>query len=92
MPQIFRIGSYIVYIWSDEGLPIEPIHVHVAEGRPSINATKIWITKKHHCLVANNNSKIPPHVLNDIIDLIELRADFICEKWKQHFNGIRYYC
>ena len=40
MPQIFRIGSYIVYIWSDEGLPTEPIHVHVAEGRPSINATK----------------------------------------------------
>lgn len=36
--------------------------------------------------------KIPLHVLNDILSLIELCADFICEKWNEHFNGIRYYC
>ena len=26
MPQIFRIGSYIVYFWSNENNPLEPIH------------------------------------------------------------------
>lgn len=92
MPQIFRIGSYIVYIWSDEGLPAEPVHVHISEGRPSSNATKIWITRKHRCIVANNNSRIPAHILNDILSLIELRADFICLKWQEHFNGISFYC
>lgn len=44
MPQIFRIGPYIVYFWSNEGMPLEPIHVHIAQGRASGNATKIWIT------------------------------------------------
>ena len=34
MPQIFSIGSYVVYFWSDEGEPKEPVHVHVAQGRP----------------------------------------------------------
>lgn len=92
MPQIFRIGSYIVYIWSDEGLPVEPVHVHISEGKPSSNATKVWITKSHHCVVANNNSRIPSHVLNDILELIELRVDFICAKWKEHFGEISYYC
>lgn len=92
MPQIFRIGSYIIYIWSDEGLPVEPVHVHISEGKPSSRATKIWITKTHHCVVANNNSKIPLHVLNDILELIELRADFICTKWKEHFGDISYFC
>ena len=41
MPQIFRIGSYSVYFWANEGKPLEPIHVHIAEGRPYDNATKI---------------------------------------------------
>ena len=57
MPQIFKIGSYIVYFWSDEGLPTEPVHVHVAEGRPIPNGTKIWITKSLHGIVAHNKSK-----------------------------------
>ena len=41
MPQIFSIGSYVVYFWSDEGEPKEPVHVHVAQGRPQKNGTKI---------------------------------------------------
>ena len=34
MPQIFKIGSYWIYFWSNESDPLEPIHVHVAEGSP----------------------------------------------------------
>ncbi|MBP5792399.1 MAG: DUF4160 domain-containing protein [Spirochaetaceae bacterium] len=45
MPQIFKVGSYWVYFWSNENDPLEPIHVHIAEGRPVANATKIWIIK-----------------------------------------------
>jgi hypothetical protein len=29
MPQLFKIGPYIVYFWSNEGFPQEPVHVHV---------------------------------------------------------------
>ena len=42
MPQIFRIGSYIIYFWSNESDPLEPVHVHIAEGKATVNATKIW--------------------------------------------------
>ena len=55
MPQIFRIGSYIVYFWSNEGIPLEPVHVHIAEGRASANATKVWITRSGHTLLCNND-------------------------------------
>lgn len=30
--------------WSNENSPLEPVHVHIAEGRASANATKLWIT------------------------------------------------
>ena len=57
MPQIFRFGSYWVYFWTNENKPLEPIHVHISQGHPSANATKIWITKTGKCLLCNNNSK-----------------------------------
>ena len=56
MPQVFKIGSYWVYFWSNENDPLEPVHVHVAEGRPQANGTKIWITASGKCLVENNHS------------------------------------
>ncbi len=30
MPQVFRLGSYWVYFWTNEGKPLEPIHVHIS--------------------------------------------------------------
>ena len=56
MPQIFRIGPYIVYFWSNE--EGELIHVHVSKGIPTPNATKIWLTRTGGCIVASNGSQI----------------------------------
>ena len=40
MPQIFRFGDYWIYFWTNENKPLEPIHIHVAKGAPTANATK----------------------------------------------------
>lgn len=92
MPQIFKIGKYIIYFWSNENNPREPVHVHIAEGTPSENATKVWITQKRGCIVANNNSKIPSHVLNLLLRVIEARSFEIISKWKDMFGEIKFYC
>jgi hypothetical protein len=92
MPQIFRIGSYVVYFWANEGNPIEPIHVHVAEGRAVPNATKIWITSKGKALLCNNNSKISDKILKNIIKAIEANSSLIIDMWNEQFGEIKYYC
>ncbi len=92
MPQLFKIGGYWVFFWSDEGMPIEPVHVHVSEGRPQPNSTKIWITSAGKCLKCHNKSQIPDKVLNNIMRMIELRADFIIQQWQQRFGEIFFYC
>ena len=51
MPQIFKVGSYLIYFWANENKPLEPIHVHVAEGRAGANATKLWITSTGRVIV-----------------------------------------
>ena len=92
MPQIFRIGSYIVYFWANESNPIEPIHVHIAEGRASANATKVWITGSGKALLCNNNSKIPDRLLRSIMRIIEANSYEIIQKWYDYFGSIKYYC
>ena len=92
MPQVFRIGSYWVYFWSNESDPLEPIHVHVSEGSPNANATKIWITKAGRCYLCHNNSHISAKILRNIMDIIEARSMEVIQKWSDYFGEVRYYC
>ena len=55
MPKLFTVSGYIVYFWSNEE---GEIHVHVSKGRPTPNATKIWLTRTGGCIVASNGSQI----------------------------------
>lgn len=92
MPQVFRIGSYIVFFWSNENMPLEPIHVHVAKGMPTAGATKIWITSAGKCFLANNDSGIDEHILKNIVRIIEARSSEIITKWIDFFGEITYFC
>ena len=92
MPQIFRIGAYWVYFWTNESLPLEPVHVHVAQGSPVENATKIWITRRGKCLLCHNRSRIPTHTLRNIMAIIEARSDEVVQKWHAYFGEARYFC
>lgn len=92
MPQVFKIGSYLVYFWSNENIPLEPVHVHVCQGVPSANATKIWITRAGKCYLCRNNSNIPERTLRNIMKIIEARSSEIREKWIAYFGEIDYFC
>ena len=93
MPQVFKIGSYIVYFWINEGKPLEPIHVHIAEGIPTANGVKVWITQSGKCLLANTkNAAIPLYKLRIILDVIEAQHTIIEQKWVGAFGEITYYC
>ncbi|WP_367995835.1 DUF4160 domain-containing protein [uncultured Adlercreutzia sp.] len=91
MPRVLVFGAYIIFFWVGENG--EPVHVHVAEKRPSENATKIWLTSSGGCLLAHNRSKIPDRDLSNILELISLNHGYICDKWREVFHGdIGFYC
>ena len=77
MPQIFRIGSYIIYFWSNENNPLEPVHVHISEGKATANATKIWITSTGKALLCHNVSRIPEKELRNFMRVIEANNNLI---------------
>ena len=92
VPQELKIGPYSVYFWSNENDPLEPIHVHISEGRAVPNATKVWITSKGKTLLCNNASQIPDRILSKLLRVIEANSDKIINDWLSHFGEIRFYC
>lgn len=92
MPSLFHVGSYVIFFWSNENG--EPIHVHVAKGKPTANATKVWLTSTGQCILANNRSQIPMGDLPALLDMISAQFFLICRKWKEHFcvDQINYFC
>lgn len=89
MPSLFTIGSYRVFFWSNENG--ESIHVHVCKGKPSPNATKIWLTSGGGCTA---RVAPPSHDLNVLMDVIAAQSFMIRAEWKRFFpdEEIRYYC
>ena len=92
LPKLFMVSGYTVYFWSNENG--EPIHVHVAKGKPTPNATKIWLTRSGGGILAGNGSKISDKELNELMDFISAQFFLICSKWKQAFvtDEIKFYC
>ena len=92
MPQLYRFDSYIIYFWVNEGEPTEPVHVHVQEGRPSPNGTKIWITRKGKTIISHNQSRISPNHLRQICRFLEANSDAIIERLKDEFDRVEFFC
>jgi len=90
MPQLLSLYGYKVYFWSNEGSPIEPIHVHVSK-TPHQHSTKIWIHEDGSCSLANNQDNIPNKVLNKILRAITDFSPTIINEWQKIFQGISYH-
>lgn len=91
MPQLLKVGPYLIYFWSNESEPLEPIHVHITDGRPTGEATKIWITSAGKALLCHNKSKIPDRILNRLLRIVEANSAAFQKEWQEHFGEIRFY-
>lgn len=91
MPKVMEILGYIIYFWSNEGQPAEPLHVHIAKA-PNKNGTKIWIKSNGNTIVEHNKSMVPPKELKKLIKTISDYHEEIEDKWKDFFkvNDVTY--
>lgn len=78
MPSLFALGPYIILFWTDE--QDEPVHVHVADNRPTKDATKLWLTASGGCIVSHNNSKLPERDLRRVAKFIRSNHELICKR------------
>lgn len=78
-PTILRFKAYRFFFFSNEGNPLEPIHVHIRKGEA---LAKFWI-QPNICLVESYgfNSK----ELKEIEELVKKNEQEIKTKWNQYF-------
>lgn len=80
--------GYAIYFWINEGAPLEPVHVHVSKGKPTQNATKVWLTKEGIKL-EHNNSNIPAKDLKALLEFISENQSTIIRVWLNRFGEAR---
>lgn len=85
MPKCFEVYGYIIFFWSNESDPLEPVHVHVAR-RIAANSTKIWILSDGSAELDNNHSRIPARDLRRILKVLEAYSDVIVAQWESYFD------
>lgn len=85
MPSILTAFGYHYFFYSNEGEPLEPVHIHVSKGNGP-NTAKFWINSDGSCEMESNPEHIPSNDLRKIKKTIELYADNIVSEWKRFFQ------
>lgn len=84
LPILFELYGYKIFFWSNEN--DEPVHVHVAKGKQSANATKIWIPAESNPVVVHNKSRIPQKDLTRLLKAVAQNRDSIIARWYDYFG------
>ena len=80
MPSILRYKGDTFFFFSSEGIPREPVHVHV-RGQGGIG--KIWIEPE---VKAAHASGIPAKTLRELVRFVSEHRDYFIERWKEYFD------
>lgn len=80
MPVVFRYHCYRFFFFSNEGDPLEPLHIHVQKAE---NIAKFWVEPE---VILAESYGFSASELNSLTKVIEERKDLIRENWNEHFN------
>jgi Domain of unknown function (DUF4160) len=80
MPVVFRYKGVRIFFFSNEGLPREPIHVHLQQAR---NLAKIWLYPE--TAVAENHG-FSSSELKELLLVVDENRELIERAWNEHFG------
>lgn len=80
MPKIFEWKGYKFFFFSNEGDPLEPIHIHVRKGE---NIVKYWVSPDIYLAYSWGMS---PKELSILENAVIKHKEQIVEKWNEYFN------
>ena len=80
MPVVFRWNGYRFHFFSNEGEPLEPVHIHVVKDDAD---AKFWLFPEVE--VAYNRG-FSARVLRELREVVDERRAEIEEAWNEHFS------
>ena len=80
MPIIFRHRGFRFFFYSNEGLPREPVHVHVDKGN---SEAKFWIEP---VVAVAYNDGFDARTLRQLLELVTNNRQRIGRAWHDYFG------
>lgn len=80
LPVVFRQKGYRFFFYSNEGDPMEPLHIHVRKGEA---VAKSWLVPQV-CLAESYSMSSAE--LRELIEVIKDNKDLIERYWNEHFG------
>jgi len=80
MPGVFRDRGYRFHFYSNEGIPREPVHVHVQKGDAD---AKFWL---YPTVSVARNQGFSARELAALLEVVEQRRAEIERAWNDHFG------
>ena len=81
MPTIFRYRGYRFFFYSNEGDPLEPLHIHVIKGG---NVAKFWLEPE---TVVAQSYGMTSSELTKLAKIVDNHRDLIRKAWNEYFNS-----
>ena len=81
MPVVFRHKGYRFFFYSNEGEPLEQLHIHVRKGNA---VAKLWLEPLPE--VAESYG-MNAHELNELLEVAVSHAGEIERYWNEHFGN-----
>lgn len=80
MPVVFRYKGYSFFFFSNEGTPLEPLHIHVRRGEA---VAKFWL-QPAVCLAESYGMNSAE--LRELMGVVEDNKNVIERFWNEHFS------
>lgn len=80
MPVVLRYRGYTFFFFSNEGIPREPLHIHV---RKDTATAKIWL--EPDVMVADSFG-MSAKELRELVRVAHENKDAFAKAWKDHFR------
>jgi hypothetical protein len=80
MPVVLRYKGYTFFFFSNEGVPREPLHVHV---RKDTATAKLWL--EPDVMVAESYG-MSAKELRELVRVARGNKDVIAKAWEDHFH------
>jgi Domain of unknown function (DUF4160) len=81
MPVVFRLDGKRYHFFSDEGNPLEPVHVHVAQA--GLDA-KFWLFPDVRLAY---NRGYDARTIKRLQEIVEAHREEIERAWNEHFSA-----
>lgn len=80
MPNVLRVNGYRFFFFSNEGDPVEPVHIHVRKGSAQ---AKVWMDP----IETESSWGFNPREIREIMSIIEQHHKLLVDKWNEHLNS-----